>query len=149
MWEVQGRIRGEEEPGNSFKLQELISILRKKMPRASVEKHSTLFRGVATNLFHPDGPGNAISKEKYEIGQVITWRSFVWVSKSLEGAKLSMRGCDEESDRTTMSGTLFVIDIPKTIGSSLKGNWGYDIGMFCNVPPHHHGLLHYHKKSHA
>ena len=141
-WETQKEIHKEIEGSvETFKLQQLMTILRTKMPRAEARfHHRTLYRGMTTNLLHPTEPGNII--ENYHDGHIITWPSFVWVSPNLEGAKLSMNGVhDENTGETILSGSLVIVRIPETVRFQRKGCWGYDVGFFCQTPPHHHGLL--------
>ena len=103
-------------------LMELMTILRTKAERADkTSKNFTLYRGLPFNILRTRN-----NSEKFEVGSICKWSSFVWVSRSLQGAKLTMTE-RETSDFTAMEGTLFVLRVPDLFPKNAQGCWGYDL----------------------
>lgn len=119
------------------KLMELVTLLRTKAERADeTSRNLTLYRGLPFNLLKT---GN--NSQKFEVGNVHKWPSFVWVSRTLEGAKLTMKASETASDSTSMEGTLFVLRIPESIPKNPQGCWGYDLSRFTRTVAPFQGLF--------
>ena len=123
--ETSAKGEGHSDSKDRENLMELVTILRTKAERADSTPNNTLYRGLPTNVLRA---GNR--SKKYETGCVHKWTSFVWVSKSLEGAKLTMGNKMTSKDSSEMEGTLFILRIPESIPKTSQGCWGYNVSRY-------------------
>ena len=133
----KGDREGDFQDKNKEYLMQLVTTLRTKAERADeTSRNNTLYRGLPFNIIR-----TGKNSKKFEVGSIHKWSSFTWVSRSLEGAKLSMTRSETTSDSCAMEGTLFVLRISESMPKNPQGCWGYNLSRITRAVAPFQGLF--------